>query len=161
MDARFCFLDVKALPKFKGVELVTEIFGCWPMFHDAEIKWLRLDVADPDGGTGPTLEFMLHCFEMTNKISPSGHYVLEKHTLVHFRFREVGESHLTGFNSQNVIFGLNINEESHPNEEKGLNFKVSIEASYGLSGHFYSPLPEVLSAIPCDQNGNRLANVSN
>lgn len=85
-------------PEIPGVEKVVEIFGHWPSFHDAEIMWLRLDRRDGEGGAGPVLEFAVHCFEMTDQVAPSGHYVLGKHTLVHFRFREVSDLRIEEFN---------------------------------------------------------------
>jgi hypothetical protein len=74
--------------KFPGMELVTKIFGYWPSFHDAEIKWLKMESANANG-SDPTLEFVIHCWEMTNKVSSSGCFINEKNTLVHFQFGEI------------------------------------------------------------------------
>ena len=139
-------------PKFSGVEQVTDIFGYWPSFHDAEIKWLRLDRRDPDGGVGAVLEFAIHCFEMTEEVAPSGHYVLRKHTLIHFRFREVTDLRLEEFNHQNVIFGLDITDEADESWERSY-FRVSIDPSFGVGGCFHTVYPEVVSAISCDEKG--------
>jgi hypothetical protein len=141
--------------KFPGVELVTKIFGYWPSFHDAEIKWLKLDRKDTEGSFGPTLEFAIHCFEITNKVSPSGFCVLEKHTLVHFRFRQVTDLNLRDFNQQNAIFGLQIKDESDPSWEERF-FKICIEPAFGLNGSFHSRCPEILSAVSCDEKGEAL-----
>lgn len=139
--------------KFKGVELVTKIFGYWPSFHDAEIKWLHLDITDDaETGTGPTLEFQIHCFEITNKVSPTGFLILDKHTLVHFRFRQITNLELSEFNRQNAIFGLSIIDESNPTWEQRY-FKTVIESASGLGGSFHSPFPEILSAVLCDGDG--------
>jgi hypothetical protein len=142
-----------AVPKFPGVEQVTEIFGYWPCFHDAEVKWLRLDRHDPAGGPGPVLELALHCFEMTDEIAPSGCYVLRKHTLIHFRFREVTDLRLDEFNHQNAIFGLEIEEKSDSSREGLPYFRVTIDPSYGIGGSFHTVYPEVMSATPCDERG--------
>jgi hypothetical protein len=154
MAARFAFIMAQET-KFKGVELVTKIFGHWPSFHDAEIKWLRLDVAGSESEDGPTLEFLMHCFEMTNEVSPEGFYVLKNHTSVHFRFHQVRDVKLSGFTKQNAIFSLEINEQSDPTWEQR-DFEISIEASSGLGGTFHSPFPEILSATSCDAKGNVL-----
>ena len=138
--------------KFPGVELATQIFGCWPSLHDAEIRWLKMDRAGIEDEHGPTVEFLIHCFEMTKKISSSGHFTLEKHTLVHFRFRKVNDLHLRDFNQQNAIFGLQIEDESDPSWEERF-FKTKIEGSFGIYGSFHSRSVEILSAIPCDENG--------
>ena len=144
------------IPKFPGVEQVIEIFGRWPSFHDAEIKWLRLERRAPDGGTGPVLEFAIHCFEMTDQVAPSGHCVLRKHTLIHFRFREVTDLRIEEFNQQNAIFGLEIADESDASWERPY-FKVTIEPSFGIGGGFHTVYPEVVSVIPCDERGETKA----
>jgi hypothetical protein len=143
-------------PQFPGVEQVIEIFGYWPSFHDAEIKWMRLDRCDPDGGVGAVLEFVIHCFEMTEEVAPSGHYVLRKHTLIHFRFREVTDLRLEEFNHQNAIFGLDITDEADESWERSY-FRVSIDPSFGVGGSFHTVYPEVVSATPCDEKGETYA----
>jgi hypothetical protein len=145
--------QMSTVPKFPGVELLTDIFGYWPSFHDAEIKWLRLDISAPEGAHGPVLEFAIHCFEMTDKVAPSGAYVLQKHTLVHFRFGEVSDVRLEEFNQQNAIYGMEISDESGPGWERPY-FRVSIDSSFGLGGSFHTVYPEIVSAIPCDDMGH-------
>lgn len=142
-------------PGIPGAEKVTEIFGYWPSFHDAEITWLRLERRDVEGGTGPVLEFAVHCFEMTDQVAPSGHCVLRKHTLVHFRFREVSDLRIEEFNQQNAIFGLEIVDESDESWERDY-FKVSIEPSFGIGGSFHSVYPEVVSALLCNERGETI-----
>ncbi len=146
-------VDMPTVPKISGVEKIIEIFGYWPSFHDAEVKWLRLDrCGGTEGDVGPVLEFAIHCFEITNQVAPSGHCVLGKHTLVHFRFREVTDLRIEEFNQQNAIFGLEIVDESDTTWERHY-FKVSIEPAFGIGGSFHSVCPEVLSAVPCNERG--------
>jgi hypothetical protein len=146
---------VTATPKFSGVERVTEIFGYWPSFHDAEVKWLRLHRHDLNGSVGPVLEFEIHCFEITNEVAPSGFYILRKHTLVHFRFCEVTDLQLGEFNRQNAIFALEITNEADPSWERPY-FRVTLDPSFGLSASFHTVHPEVVSVKPCDEKGEPL-----
>jgi hypothetical protein len=132
--------------KFPGMELVTKIFGYWPSFHDAEIKWLKLDRADANGGLVPTLEFVIHCWETTNNVSTSGHFIRKKNTLVHFRFREISDLDLRDFNSQNAVFGLEINIGEQL-------YQIRIPGANGLNGGFNARSVEVLSVVPCDEKG--------
>ncbi len=141
------------IPEFPGVDQVVGVFGHWPSFHDAEIKWLRLDRHDLNGGTGPVLEFVIHCFEATNEIAPSGCYVLRKHTLVHFRFRDVTALRLADFNHQNVIFGLDIGNGPDDPIKGNSPFRITIDGSFGLEGSFDAAFSEVVSAVPCDERG--------
>jgi hypothetical protein len=131
--------------KFPGIGLVTQIFGYWPSFHDAEIKWLKMDRAHANG-SGSTLEFVIHCWETTNKVSESGYFIHKKNTLVHFRFQKITDVDLRDFNSQNAVFGLEIKSNEH-------FFQIYIPGANGLNGGFNSRSVEVLSAIPCDENG--------
>ena len=130
------------------MELVTKIFGYWPSFHDAEIKWLKMESANANG-SDPTLEFVIHCWEMTNKVSSSGCFINEKNTLVHFQFGETSDLDLRDFNHQNAVFGLVINSN-------GPIFQICIQGANGLNGGFNSHLVEVLSAIPCNEKGEPL-----
>jgi hypothetical protein len=139
-------------PKFSGVDQVIEVFGYWPSFHDAEVKWLRLDRHDTDGGTGPVVEFAIHCFEITDQVAPSGHFVLRKHTLIHFRFRDVTDLRIEGFNHQNAIFRLEIADESDASWQRPY-FKASIDPAFGIGGSFHAVYPEILSITSCDETG--------
>ena len=86
-------------------ERVVSHFGYWPTFHDAEVLWIRLDRQSSDLGGPPTLDAALYAFEMTDRVDVSGHYVLQKHALVQFRFSGVVESTIDGFNHQNALLG--------------------------------------------------------
>jgi hypothetical protein len=90
-------------------EALTEIFGRWPSFHDAEVIALRLDREAGEGGT-PALELGVHLWEMTNDVDPDGFYVRRHHTITTLRFADIDDLDLGGFNGQNVIADLTIKE---------------------------------------------------
>ena len=71
-----------------GAELLTEVFGRWPSFHDAEVVRLSLERREPYGA-GPDLVADVYAFEMTEKVGPDGAYVLRNQVLVTFRFSGV------------------------------------------------------------------------
>ena len=132
--------------QIKGAELVVQRFGDWPSFHDAEIIWLRLD------RQGPTFEFMLHAFEATNEINNQGQYALTNHSLIHFRCDQMSEISIEGFNHQNVIFEIeieNIRQEGCENDD----LMLTINPSFGVAAIVNASVIEVVSIVPCDANG--------
>ena len=149
-------MNMATIPTIPGADHLINLFGYWPTFHDAEVKWLRLDRGDVSSGAGPVLEMAVHCFEMTRDITPSGRYALRKHTLAHFRFHEVMDVHLENFNRQNAISGLDIVPESNPDWEHPY-FQVTIQGGYGVSGSFHAVSAEVVSAVPCDAKGEAVS----
>ena len=76
-----------------GSEKLTSIFGRWPSFHDAEIH-------------------DLHLWLMTRDIDQKGFYVSTKHTLTKMKFYDVDNFRMDGFNHQNAIFGLGIEQRT-------------------------------------------------
>jgi hypothetical protein len=90
---------------------LVSVFGRWPSFHDAEVLRLSLDRS---GEEGPTLDVVIHVFEMTTEIDAKGFYVLKNHTELTLRFTHVVLSRLQWFNHQNVLSSLEV-EELDPN----------------------------------------------
>ena len=78
--------------RIEGAEKLVAVFGYWPSFHDAEVLWLKMDRKPVrEDIFGPTLEMMVHTFEMTSEIGPDGAYVLRYHVLVYLRFYLVNQ----------------------------------------------------------------------
>jgi hypothetical protein len=137
----------------KNNERLTSVFGRWPSFHDAEVIWLRLDRRSTSLGDGPTVETLIHTFEMTNEVSTEGFYVLRNHVLVHLRFSRVMQPILEGFNCQNALLGLSIKDIRHRQMEE-LNFEVTFDPANGLEGSFQCQEIEVVDVTPCNNDGH-------
>ena len=141
----------------EGAGKLLAIFGYWPSFHDAEVLWIRLDrkpAADSD--YGPTLEALIHAFEMTSEIDPKGYYVLRHHVLVHLRFREVVGLRMEHFNHQNVLSGVNFTEVQVPQMERikeRIKWDVVFGSSYGVDASFRCFAIEVIGVDPCTKDG--------
>src|SRR5262252_5018393 len=99
-----------AVDRIPGADKLIAVFGYWPSFHDAEVHSMNLDRRPQADGYGPTLEAMIHAFEMNSEVGADGCYVLRHHVLVHFRFHDVVELQLEAFNCQNVLYGLHISD---------------------------------------------------
>jgi hypothetical protein len=123
---------------------LESIFGRWPSFHDAEVLRLSLDRS---GEEGPTLDVVIHVFEMTTEIDAKGFYVLKNHTEVTFRFTHVVLSRLQWFNRQNVLSSLEV-EELDPTAHEGRRFRVDMPSSYGLEAEFECQRAIVLNVQP-------------
>ncbi len=139
-----------------GSEKLTQIFGVWPSFHDAEVIDLQLwrGNVDPDKGkyVFPVITVKIHLWKMTKEVDAQGYLVLRNHTLTTIRFEGVDEVELKGFNHQNAIFGLVI-EQREPMDEPPL-FHVHFAPAYGLNGEFKCSGIDVVEAVSCTKDGN-------
>ena len=99
-----------------GSEKLTSIFGRWPSFHDAEVHELRFQRGHIDTEAKvyefPLLTIELHLWLMTNDVDQKGYYVSTKHTLTTMKFHDVDNFKMEGFNHQNAIFGLGIEQKN-------------------------------------------------
>jgi hypothetical protein len=123
---------------------LESIFGRWPSFHDAEVLRLSLDRSGEDG---PTLDVVIHVFEMTSEVDAKGFYILKKHTEVTFRFTHIVLLQMQWFNDQNVLSSLEVAElDATANE--GRRFRVAMRSSWGLEAEFECQRAIVLNVRP-------------
>ena len=159
-------------PHIRNSHKITDIFGYWPSFHDAEIQKLCLTVADGEpwvvGSVSPAMEMTVHVFEMTKDVTSDGFFVLTKHTLVRIRFENVEGLQLSNFSFQNPVFdfAFGIEPMSYPHGGGPLDgpppnvLLVDIHSSVGLSGKFKCQSAEVVSAELCDGYGGPISPVT-
>lgn len=137
------------IPKqIRNVELLTDIFGRFPSFHDSEIVRLALERGSRNE-SGPILTAEVHVFEMTKEVDSQNKFILKNHTLAALRFAGVRDLVIDDFNQQNVVGGLSI--ESSPN---GHEFSVAFESLYGADLRFRCGSISVESVQPFLKNGN-------
>lgn len=155
-------------PHISNSYKITDIFGYWPSFEDAEIQELRLSVAGGEpwvnGSESPSLEMIVHVFERTDELTPEGRFILKKHTLVRLRFRNIDGLQLSNFWYQNCIADFDFGIESMSSSRARSSVEstqpslllVNIQSSVGLSGKFKCRSAEVISTEPCDEKGKPL-----
>jgi hypothetical protein len=147
--------DIAAL--ILGSEKLTSIFGRWPSFHDAEVHEIQLERGHIDTENGvyefPRLTAKIHLWQMTTDLDSKGYFVLAKHTLVTMKFYDVDNLKMEGFNHQNVIFGLGIEQRTR-DEGPSPYFAVDFDPSFGIEATFTCSRIEVIEAEPCDAEGN-------
>lgn len=139
----------KPYERIKDHEHVVRALGAWPRFHDAEVLLLSMDRNTSfERIAEPRLDVCLHAFEWTGGAQPSFN-----HHLVKIRFYDIEDVELGGFNHQNAILELRIEDNVH-RANKPVGFKVTFIPAYGLAGSFSAGNAEVLSVVACDKNGN-------
>lgn len=135
-------------PEIENIEIVTDVFGEWPSFHDAEIVRLTLDRSGPEG---PRLEALIYAFLMTHDVDEQRSYVFKHKSLVTLEFTKVEVEKIAEFNHQNVISDLAI-EDIDPAKNCGRRFKIIIESSYGCYAFFKATKIIVRDLIPYQEN---------
>jgi hypothetical protein len=147
--------DLSAL--IAGSDKLRNIFGRWPSFHDAEVHEILLDrghVAPTNGVYDfPRLTAKIHLWLLTNEVNEKGYYVTTKHTLATIKFYDVDELKLEGFNHQNAIFGLGIEQKTR-DQGPSPYFAVDFDPAFGISATFTCLRIEVVDAVLCDAEGN-------
>lgn len=133
-----------------NAEALTEVFGSWPLFHDAEVHRIRLTRSGP--GTSPALEADIHLFEISAEVGPDGTYRQDKHILATLLFEGVDQLQLEGFNHQNVLFELAIKDISDRLRDV-LRWEVELVSSHGVSARWLCETVSVLEAQPFDPSG--------
>jgi hypothetical protein len=136
-----------------GSEKLTNIFGYWPSFHDAEVLELHFWRGHIDIGQQiydfPVLILKIHLWELTNQTNSEGYLVLRHHTLTTLRFRDVEDFQMQGFNHQNAIFALSMVRQERT-ERPSPYFSIELEPAFGISASFKCLGMEVVDATPCD-----------
>jgi hypothetical protein len=144
-------------PLIIGSEKLTSIFGQWPSFHDAEVHELHLARGHIDTENQvyefPSLTIKLHLWLITNDVNQKGYLVLTKHTLTTMKFYDVDNFKMEGFNHQNAIFGLGIEQKTRDEGGPTPYFAVDFEPSFGIGATFTCSRIEIADVVPCNAEG--------
>ena len=139
-----------------GSGKLTDIFGYWPSFHDAEVLELSLMRGDVDPEAGryvfPVLQVRIHLWEITSEVDAQGYLVTRHYTLTTLRFHDVDEFKMEGFNHQNAILGLSVTLQDRPSGPSPI-FAVHFDPAFGMGASFVCHRVVVVDAIPCSEDG--------
>lgn len=133
----------------EGHEKVIARFGQWPSFHDGEVHRIVLDRMNrsASGAYIPSVEVYLRGWIMTSEVTEAGYYKLVNDSVVHFRFENIFDFELEGFNNQNVLSSLNLSLITVPEQtERALH--VEFEHCYQFSSEFSARKATVVSVVP-------------
>jgi len=137
---------VEAPTFLRNYEALFDHFGYWPSFHDANV----MSYTGPSG-EHPTVDLVLHTWEMTSEVDAKGYCVLRKHVLVTFRFASVRDACLERFDSGNILFGMNITRAGNAD-----SFHVELDSVMDMSGDFSATSGEIVSVVPCTSDGKAI-----
>lgn len=137
------------LSKIQNSHLLTDVFGKFPSFHDAEVHQLNL-LRGEARTYSPMLSALIHVYEMTPEVDERNRYVLKNHILVEFRFSKVNHLEIAGFNHQNVLQFLEITETSGA-EDGNTEFEVLFEGIFGVRAKFYCEAISIESVAPYER----------
>jgi len=133
--------------------LLTNLFGHWPDFHDAELRILRLDAS---GHEGPALEAEFDVAEMSQEVDERGYYRDRQRARTTLRFERVARLRLRDFLYQNVVAELAL-REAGPDEHDEFfgddplgrrRYRVQWTSSIGCEADFLCDEIRVLTAAP-------------
>ena len=131
--------------------LLTDVFGRFPSFHDAEVISISLNRHGRDSYA--ELEALVHVFEMTNQVDEEGRYVLQHHSLAKFRFSRIINLELADFNQQNVLAYLEITKTSDRDNDK-VKFRVLFRGIHGVTASFHCEAVSIESVEPFNPKDN-------
>ena len=121
--------DVTLPAEIENAAAVTDVFGYWPTFHDAEVHYITLG---REGADRPYLEARIHVFEMTSDVDDAGFYVRRHHRMVTLRFGNIADEQVCWFNQQNALMGIAISTAREaPKEDDRRRWHVHFAGSFG------------------------------
>jgi hypothetical protein len=141
--------------EIKNSTALTDLFGHWPDFHDAELHHVRVDTTNH---RDPCLEIEFEVAEMSAEVDERGYYKDRCRVRTVLRFENVGSLRLEGVYSQNVLSELLIQSAGPTDFDEVLGaddprarrqHRVDWSSAIGMTGRFICDRIAVLSAKPC------------
>jgi hypothetical protein len=131
-----------------GSEKLTRILGVGPLF--TTLKFMKCISSEARQRHKlrefPRLTATIHLWTSTKEVDERGYYILSNHTLATIRFLEIEDLKMEDFNHQNVIFGLEIRQETRDQGPSPF-FAVDFDPSHGVDATLMCQRIEVLSAV--------------
>ncbi|MBL9187435.1 MAG: hypothetical protein JNK23_08165 [Opitutaceae bacterium] len=121
-----------------GSEKLTDVFGKWPSFHDAEVLSVTAERTDH----GAAVSAVVHLAQPSAAIDGRGRYVLTKQMRVVLRFHRCDKIKFANFSPHNVLFELVISRS------EGEDFAVEFDPTCGFDGSLRCRAVEVVDVSP-------------
>jgi hypothetical protein len=137
--------------QIENAQTLSDLFGHWPDFHDAEVITLRLDATEH---SGPQLEVEFEVAEMSSEVDERGYFKDRQRVRTTLRFDRVARLRLSDFLEQNVLGSLELSEaaadeydEMYGTGPRGRRkYRVKWDSSVGCEADFLCDTIEVLAA---------------
>jgi hypothetical protein len=120
--------------KIKKSELLIEAIGRFPSFHDSEVAQIVLDRGEGLSPHSANLRAKIYVLKLLDKKGAEESRSWHRH-LVELRFSDIDDLSLRGFNQQNVLFDLQI-EEFPATELRPVRFEAVFVYCYGVEAIF-------------------------
>lgn len=147
-------------PVIHGSDKLTNIFGYWLTFPDAEVIEIHFWRGDIDTDNNkyvfPVLTAKLLLWEMTPEVNSSGYLGRHRHTVARLRFYDIDGFKMEGFNHQNAILALRLTSQERSEGPSPL-FDVQFEPAFGMGTTFTCSRIAVMDAVPCTENGSGIS----
>jgi hypothetical protein len=132
---------------------LSDLFGHWPDFHDAELITLRLHATEH---SGPQLEAEFEVAEMSGEVDDRGYFKDSQRARTTVRFNRVARLLVSDFLEQNVLSSLKLSEAGADDYDKIFGngprgrrrYRVRWDSSVGCEADFLCDTIEVLAASP-------------
>jgi hypothetical protein len=134
--------------KINNSDLLTTAFGRFPTFHDSEVVQIVLDRWNQEANVGPNLLAKIQVMKLVSKDDGNGNW-LWSHHLVELRFSRIEKVSLRGFNFQNVLTDLYI-DEIPASESSPMRYAVLFESCFGVGIEFTCSEVAVESVGPAE-----------
>ena len=132
-----------------GSEKLTDIFGYWPTFHDAEIIELYLCRGDIEPKENryifPSLSVKMEVWEWTKKVDSGSSLIPQHQTSTTLKFHNLEDFQMDSFDYQNAIFELSISM-CQRTDSPSLFFDVHFKPGHGMNSSFKCSKIEVINA---------------
>jgi len=146
---------VSLLSILRNPEVLLAALGHEPHFHDSEVVSIRLDRAGVDPWAGPVALISIHLFDGEAKPGQPNAFRFFNHHVVTFRFIGVACLDLGGFNQQNAIFDLLVEQFDEPLGDQAADFpmtppvhRIKLATSFGVGCTFICNGAEVAEISP-------------
>jgi len=147
---------VEALRRQGGAEKLTEIFGYWPDFHDAEVLELHFSSGHIDANAGqfglPALTIGMDLKEWAIPPGSNANAGIRRRIFATLRFLDVENFRMEGFNYQNAILGLHI-DRHEKSKGSSFYFAVHFDPACGMEATFECRRVEVVDASSRNVDG--------
>ena len=128
--------------EIENKEILENIYGSWPSFHDSEILNINLYRGEVAGQfCSLVVSFYLYETKAINEGTAQYEIISTNQNVAIIEFQNIENLNLEGFNHQNVIEALNM-------EEKGKSIQVEFESIFGVQCGFSCSKVTVLGVEP-------------
>lgn len=127
----------------ENANLISDWFGFWPSFHDAEVISINLHRSLKGKEKGPFLTVVFYSSQMTSELDEKTFYKLIKHCVIELEFENIDSVNLDGFNHQNALDDIEFSEAKNFLGKPAIS--VAFNSAYGIGFNFICAKVRVVS----------------